>query len=153
MFTPHWLHPHDHCHEQWQLFHHHQWFRCTTEKSHDTTVKQTRAHLPAPTNDDDVDEDLALLFGSGNFHFGNPVDRFKSDFSEGKLSPDSQLTRRLFWKSERRNYKARMKERAYTTLHDMLKARDGFVSQVCLIWNQKLVGFNQIWSDLQQNYG
>ena len=97
-------------------------------KSHDTPESQLRTFLPTGDDADDVDEVLAPLFGSGNFQFGNPVDKFKSDVEEGNLSPESQSVRRLFWKSERRNYKAKMKERAYTQLHDMLKARNGFIT-------------------------
>ena len=111
-------------------------------KSHDTPESQLRTFLPTGDDADDVDEVLAPLFGSGNFQFGNPVDKFKSDVEEGNLSPESQSVRRLFWKSERRNYKAKMKERAYTQLHDMLKARNGFIAS--------LVKFISLKSDLDQ---
>ena len=52
------------------------------------------------------------------------MDRLKSDLAEGRLSPESRSVRRLLWRAERRGYRARMRERAYTTLHDLLKARD-----------------------------
>ena len=64
------------------------------------------------------------------------MDRLKSDLAEGRLSPESRSVRRLFWRAERRGYRARMKERAYTTLHDMLKARDvGIIDGAYLIQN------------------
>ena len=83
-----------------------------------------QSYLPVEAADDaEVENLLDSLFGADNFHFGNPVDRFKSDVVRGRLSPESAAIRRLSWRAERRNYRARMKERAYTTLHDILKAR------------------------------
>ena len=82
-----------------------------------------QSYLPAAGDDAEVETLLGSLFGADNLHFGNPVERFKSDVVGGRLSPESAAIRRLCWRAERRNYRARMKERAYTTLHDMLKAR------------------------------
>ena len=81
--------------------------------SHDTTEQQLRSFLPANDDDDDEDEVLSSLFGSDNFHFGNPVDRFKSDLAEGRLSPESQSSRRLFWRSERRNYREAIQQKTF----------------------------------------
>jgi hypothetical protein len=82
-----------------------------------------QSFLPLVESEEQLDLALSDLFESKNIFFGNPADKFKSDLFAGKLGPESASTHRVAWRAEKRNYDARMKERAYTMLEEILQSR------------------------------
>lgn len=66
---------------------------------------------------------VGRLFQGDNFHFGNPLTRLKSGLAAGEMTPEKIRVRRLLRRIQRRNYKERTRERAYTLLQEMLTSR------------------------------
>jgi nuclear factor related to kappa-B-binding protein len=56
---------------------------------------------------DDIDEKaktIEMLFGGENFHFGNPVARFRSELAAGELQPERAAMKEMVRSAQRRDY-------------------------------------------------
>ena len=66
---------------------------------------------------------LSDLFSGSNLFFGNPLERFKSQLSKGELSADAARIKKVYFKTQFKNYTQLEKERKYRLLQDILTSR------------------------------
>ena len=72
---------------------------------------------------DDIDEKvktIEMLFGRENFHFGNPLEKFRQGLVAGDYLPDNYRMKTLLRKAQKRNYDLNMEEYHYKLLQVMI---------------------------------
>jgi len=75
---------------------------------------------------DDIDEKaktIEMLFGKENFHFGNPVGKFRQDLHAGDYFPDNVEMKKIVKNAQKRNYEEWMENYHYTLVQDILDSR------------------------------
>eukprot|EP00092_Neocalanus_flemingeri_P094512 GFUD01120196.1.p1 GENE.GFUD01120196.1~~GFUD01120196.1.p1 ORF type:complete len:859 (-),score=207.49 GFUD01120196.1:242-2818(-) len=75
---------------------------------------------------DDIDEKaktIEMLFGKDNFHFGNPVEKFRQDLLSGDYFPDNVEMKEIVQSAQKRNYEEWMENYHYTLVQDILDSR------------------------------
>jgi len=75
---------------------------------------------------DDIDEKaktIEMLFGKENFHFGNPLSKFRNDLLAGDYFPDNVEMKKIVRAAQKRNYEEWMENHHYTLVQDILDSR------------------------------
>jgi len=75
---------------------------------------------------DDIDEKaktIEMLFGKENFHFGNPVGKFRQDLLVGDYFPDNAEMKKIVKNAQKRNYDEWMENYHYSLVQDILDSR------------------------------
>ena len=89
--------------------------------------------LPNFSPEDDIDEKaktIEMLFGGENFHFGNPLQKFRQDLLAGEYLVENCKGNQILRKGEKRNYKQKMEEYHYQLLEDLLQSRKRAIEAV-----------------------
>merc|ERR1712098_74125 len=72
--------------------------------------------------EDDIDEKaktIEMLFGKENFHFGNPLSKFRNDLLAGDYFPDNVVMKKIVRAAQKRNYEEWMENHHYTLVQDI----------------------------------
>jgi len=75
---------------------------------------------------DDIDEkakSIEMLFGKENFHFGNPVEKFRQDLLAGDYFPDNVEMKEIVKSAQKRNYEEWMENYHYSLVQEILDSR------------------------------
>ena len=82
-------------------------------------------YLPNFENDDSREKEktISMLFGGENFHFGNPLEKFRDRVRQGAYNPESCEIKELVLKAKKRDYKHRIERLQFATAQKCLNSR------------------------------
>ncbi len=81
--------------------------------------------LPAFAIEDETEKQktLSMLFGGDNFHFGNPLERFRDEVNQGSFNPESSEIKNLVLSAKKREYHNRIERLQFATAQKCLNSR------------------------------
>lgn len=82
-------------------------------------------YLPAFAIDDATEKEktLSMLFRGDNFHFGNPLERFRDEVNQGSFSPESSEIKTFVLAAKKREHHHRIERLQFATAQKCLNSR------------------------------
>ena len=82
-------------------------------------------YLPSFADDDATEKEktLSMLFRGENFHFGNPLERFRQQVQQGSFSPESSEIRNFVLEAKKREHYHRIERLQFATAQKCLNSR------------------------------